>query len=63
MAPKVMPKMLALVEEDVPILPDYMKEQMPELMPKVMDALMPKMLPDVVPLVIDPMVAYLQGKQ
>jgi Fe-S oxidoreductase len=63
MMPKVMPTMLDRVEKTVPIMPGYMKEQMPDLMPSVMDALMPKMLPDVVPLVVDPMVAYLQGKE
>jgi hypothetical protein len=63
MMPKVLPTMLDRVEKTVPIMPGYMKEQMPDLMPAVMDALMPKMLPDVVPLVVDPMVAYLQGKE
>jgi hypothetical protein len=62
MMPKVMPKMLSLVGEAIP-MPDYMAEQMPQIMPKVMDSLMPHMIGDLVPLVTQPLINYLQGKK
>jgi hypothetical protein len=62
MMPKVMDKMLSLIEERIPIMPDYMKELLPDLMPPTMDNLMPKMLPELVPAVTPLMVDYLKGK-
>ncbi len=57
---KVMPDMIAAVQEHVGPMPDDMEELIPDLLPKTMYSLMPTYLPELIPHVTPRMIEYIR---
>ncbi len=57
---KVMPDMVAAVQEHVGPMPDDMEELVPGLLPKTMESLMPSYLPELIPHVTPRMISYIR---
>jgi hypothetical protein len=58
---KVMPDMIAAVEDYIGPMPDDMAELMPDLLPKTMESLMPTYLPQLIPHVTPLMIDYIRA--
>lgn len=57
---KVMPDMIAAVQDYIGKMPDDMEELMPELLPKTMDALMPTYLPELIPFLVPTFIDFVR---
>jgi Fe-S oxidoreductase/FAD/FMN-containing dehydrogenase len=59
---KVMPDLIAAVEEFIGPMPDDMQALMPDLLPKTMDSLMPTYLPQLIPHLVPKFIAYVRDE-
>ncbi len=59
---KVMPDMVAAVQEHIGPMPDDMEELVPDLLPKTMKSLMPTYLPELIPYVTPRMIDYIRTR-
>ena len=60
---KVMPDLIAAVEDYVGEMPADMGELMPDLLPKTMDSLMPTYLPQLIPFLVPTFIDYVRNEK